>query len=160
MSFEITQTFLNDQHSVSPKNASAAIIINKYDQVLLQLRDDREGIFFPNHWGFFGGACEDGEDFSESLIRELEEELTIIFEHNQIEEYIRVDLGFDVVKPSIKRVFYLVSITDYQIEQLQLKEGKKCQFFSREKSLQIPNFTPYDRYALWVYFNQNRIQLR
>ena len=61
---------------VSPKNASAAIIINKYDQVLLQLRDDREGIFFPNHWGFFGGGCEDGEDFSESLIRELEEELT------------------------------------------------------------------------------------
>lgn len=159
MSFEITQTFLDDQRNVSPKNASAAIIVNKYDQVLLQLRDDKEGIFFPNHWGFFGGASEDGEEFSKGLIRELEEELTIVFDYDQIKQYIRVDLGFDVAQPLVKRVFYIVSITDHQTEQLQLKEGKACRFFSREESLTIPNFTPYDRYALWVYFNQKRIQL-
>lgn len=159
MSFEITSTFLNDQRSVNPKNASAAIIVNKYDQVLLQLRDDKEGIFFPSHWGFFGGASEDGEEFLKGLIRELEEELTIVFDHDQIEEFIRVDLGFDVVHPLVKRVFYIVSITDHQIEQLQLKEGKASRFFSRQESLTIPNFTPYDRFALWVYFNQKRVDL-
>jgi len=159
MSFEITQTFLYDRCSVCPKNASAAIIVNKYDQVLLQLRDDKEGIFFPNHWGFFGGASEDGEDFLKGLIRELKEELAITFDHDEFEEFIRVDLGFDVGQPLVKRIFYIVSITDHQIAQIQLKEGKAYRFFSMEKSLKIPNFTPYDRYALWVYFNQKRIDL-
>ena len=47
MSFEITQTFLDDQHDVIPKNASAAIIVNKYDQVLLQLRMIKKVYSFP-----------------------------------------------------------------------------------------------------------------
>ena len=30
-------------------------------RVLMQLRDDKEGIAFPGKWGFFGGGIEPGE---------------------------------------------------------------------------------------------------
>ena len=43
------------------QNAVAAII--KYeDKYLFQLRDKKKNIFFPEHWGLFGGAIEKNED--------------------------------------------------------------------------------------------------
>ena len=59
-----------------PKNAAAAIIIvnNKF---LLQLRDNKNNIFFPNFWGLFGGAINKDEKFSDGLNREIQEELDL-----------------------------------------------------------------------------------
>lgn len=159
MNFEFTAIFLNDQQIISPKDASAAIIVTKEEQVLLQLRDNKEGIFFPNHWGFFGGANEDREDMLQSLKRELEEEICITFDNGQIEEFIQMDLGFSAAGQTVQRKFFIVSIEEYQIENIQLNEGKDCKFFSRNESLAIPNFTPYDRFALWAYFNYHRVNL-
>ena len=45
----------------------------------MQLRDDIPGIFYPGHWGLFGGAIEKDENFEEALIRELSEELSYEF---------------------------------------------------------------------------------
>lgn len=44
-------------------------------KVLLQLRDQKEGIVFPGHWGFFSGSLEDGESPEQAALRELWEEL-------------------------------------------------------------------------------------
>ena len=37
-------------------------------------------IFFPDHWGLFGGATEPGESDEQGLRRELMEELTLDFQ--------------------------------------------------------------------------------
>ena len=56
------------------------------NRVLLQLRDDKPDIFFPNHWGCFGGAIEPGEAPHDTLLRELQEELGNTFDNAIIEK--------------------------------------------------------------------------
>ncbi|MDB2324254.1 NUDIX domain-containing protein [Alphaproteobacteria bacterium] len=157
MSFEITSNFLEDQSSLMPQDAVAGIIVNQYNQTLLQLRDDKLGIFFPNHWGLFGGAMEKGESPKEALVRELKEELTIDFCFASIKKFVNVELGFAVNKALIKRYFYIVPTCADECQTLKVNEGLEARFFSWEDALKIPNFTPYDRFAVWAYCNQSRI---
>ena len=58
----------------NPKNASAVIIYND-NKVLLQKRDNKKSIFYPNYWGLFGGAKNQNENYKLTAIRELNEEL-------------------------------------------------------------------------------------
>ena len=79
-----------------PQDAVAGIIVNQHDRILLQLRDDNPGIFFPNHWGLFGGALERRESLKEAIVRELREELTIDFCPTSIKKFVNVELGSSV----------------------------------------------------------------
>jgi hypothetical protein len=40
------------------RDAAAAIIVTDDGRYLMQERDDTPGIFYPDHWGLFGGAFE------------------------------------------------------------------------------------------------------
>lgn len=59
------------------KCQSAVVVGLPYigNRVLLQLRDDKLGIVFPGHWGFFGGAIEEGESAEDAIQREIVEEI-------------------------------------------------------------------------------------
>ena len=63
------------------QNAVAAIIKYK-DKYLFQLRDKKKNIFFPEHWGLFGGAIDKNETKINALIREVKEELSIDISSN------------------------------------------------------------------------------
>lgn len=160
MSFLITSKFLGDNSSLAPKDAVAAIIENEEQQFLLQLRDDKEGIFFPNHWGLFGGAVDDNESVQSALERELKEELGSSFPIGPVKELFRVELGFSPNGPLIKRYFFYLPIRSFQNLKLELTEGSEARFFDADACLSIPNFTPYDRYAIWTYLNQHRIIIK
>lgn len=54
---------------------AAVILPYREGKILLQLRDDKEGIVFPGMWGFFSGSIESGETPLECAHRELYEEL-------------------------------------------------------------------------------------
>ena len=56
------------------KQAAKAIICEN-GQYLLQLRDDKASIPYPNCWSFFGGEIETGEIPWQALQRELMEEI-------------------------------------------------------------------------------------
>lgn len=53
----------------------AAVILYQEGRVLLQHRDDRPDIVWPNHWAIFGGHIEEGETLQQAALREIEEEL-------------------------------------------------------------------------------------
>lgn len=61
--------------SSTSKMESAVILPYVKEKVLMQLRDFKSDIFYPGHWGFFGGSVDDGENPDETAKRELFEEI-------------------------------------------------------------------------------------
>src|SRR5688500_7694038 len=68
---------LTKQGLLTPGNASVALIVLEDHRYLCQLRSTVSEIFYPGHWGVFGGAVEEGEDPEAGLKREIREELSI-----------------------------------------------------------------------------------
>jgi 8-oxo-dGTP diphosphatase len=63
------------------KSVKGIIILNK--RYLLQLRDNKKNIYFPNFWGLFGGRVDIGETFINALRREIKEELNLVVKVKQ-----------------------------------------------------------------------------
>ena len=57
------------------KMESVVILPYVKGKVLMQLRDFKSDIFYPGHWGFFGGSVDYGEKPDETANRELFEEI-------------------------------------------------------------------------------------
>src|SRR5262249_49792233 len=88
-----SEPLLDGDTPLSVNDAVAAIILVESDGYLLQLRDARPDIWYPDHWGLFGGGTELGEDPMQSLARELREELELELEHAEFFARIEFDLG-------------------------------------------------------------------
>ena len=151
------KNFVSSDGPLFPKDAVAAIILDEEDSALLQLRDNVSQIFFPNHWGLFGGAIEDGECHLEALNRELLEELSLNFNEANVEPFMSLRLPFGVGKPTVLREVYTVRTTKKFLSGLNLNEGQKAQSFNKQDCLRLSNLTPYDEFSLWCYFNKHRI---
>ncbi len=67
--------YFGEEGPLKPGDAVAALIVLEDGRYLMQLRDQKPGIFYPGHWGLFGGGMDPGESVEETLARELEEEL-------------------------------------------------------------------------------------
>jgi 8-oxo-dGTP pyrophosphatase MutT (NUDIX family) len=141
-----------------PGNAVAAVIVVE-GQYLLQLRDAKHGIFFPAHWGCFGGGIDPGETVEQALARELEEELGARIGTGDMHYFSRFEFGLDFagLKP-IWRIFYEIAISKEQMAELSLGEGSDMRLFPAAAILthQIP-LTPYDAFALWLHINRSRL---
>jgi len=148
-----------DQTPLKPANAVAAIITVD-GSYLLQLRDNRHGIFFPAHWGCFGGATEPGETREDALTRELHEELGVTLAPAAFRYFTRFDfdLSFAGLAP-IWRFFYETEMEPERLSDLQLQEGAAMRLFSAEELLTgtVP-VTPYDSFALWFHVNRRRLR--
>lgn len=66
---------INATTNSAPRLVALAILFQE-GQFLMQLRDDIPGIFYPGHWGLFGGHLEAGETPEQGLIREVWEEIS------------------------------------------------------------------------------------
>jgi len=142
-----------------PANAVAAIITVD-GAYLLQLRDSKRGIFFPAHWGCFGGACDPGESLEETLTRELREELGLKLGPAAFRYFTPFD--FDLSFAGLERIwryFYEVALKRPQLDDLHLQEGSEMRLFSADELLlnAVP-LTPYDAFALWFHINQGRLR--
>jgi 8-oxo-dGTP diphosphatase len=144
---------------LKPANAVAAIV-TMGGNYLLQLRDDKHGIFFPAHWGCFGGATEAGETCEEALLRELNEELTITLDPAILRYFTRFDFDLSFAGlPPIWRYFYEIELAPLRFPELRLREGSALRLFSAEEILTATfPLTPYDSFALWFHINRGRLR--
>tara|TARA_A100001011_G_scaffold66581_1_gene67708 strand:+ start:7011 stop:7448 length:438 start_codon:yes stop_codon:yes gene_type:complete len=138
-------------------NASAAIIIDKKNNFLLQKRDLKKTIFFPGHLGLFGGAKNKNESYINALKREIYEEIG--FTPSDIKYFMKI--SFDFKKKIILRYIYICRVNLLTKKIIKLGEGAGYKILNLEdmkKNLESKNnFVPYDQLALWFYINKKRI---
>ena len=53
--------YLEDDLPLTPGDAVAALVLTPEGRYVLQQRDRKRGIFFPDHWGLFGGGVESSD---------------------------------------------------------------------------------------------------
>ena len=137
-------------------DAVAAIIILEDGRYLLQHRDDIPQIWYPGHWGCFGGAVDEREDPIMALKRELYEEIE--FSPRELAYFSRFD--FDLAELGMDRyyrIYYVVPMTRAEHDRLVLHEGREMKAFSGEAILQELRMTPYDAFALFLYHARRKL---
>jgi 8-oxo-dGTP pyrophosphatase MutT (NUDIX family) len=148
--------FLTDASPLVGSDAAAAVIVTEDGRYLLQQRDDKAGIWYPGHWGCFGGAVSRGETALRTLKRELAEELE--FRPRALAEFIRFD--FDLRRlggTKVYRAYYEVTVPAAAVRRFVLHEGAAMRLFSPAQIFRRADITPYDSFALWLHYARRRL---
>jgi 8-oxo-dGTP pyrophosphatase MutT (NUDIX family) len=153
-------TFLDDDRPLAPSDAVAAIIVGADGRYLLQLRDDKPGIFYPGHWGCFGGAIEKSDaSVEEALLRELAEEIGVDLGRGALQHFSTVAFGLEFAGLGVvRRTYYEARIDERQAASLRLGEGSRLGFHAARDALGMLRVTPYDAFALWLHANRARLK--
>jgi 8-oxo-dGTP pyrophosphatase MutT (NUDIX family) len=146
--------FLGGEGILTPGNAAVALIVLEDGRYLCQLRSQRSGIFYPDHWGLFGGALEHAESPDIGLRRELKEELALEIDSAEYFTEFSFDFSFRGLG-LIWRQYYLVSLHYSSIQFLKLGEGREFKVFTASELLSQPRVVPYDAFAIWLHATQN-----
>ena len=142
------------RRSPQPHDAVAALLVHEDGRYIMQLRDGKEGIFYPGHWGCFGGAIEQGEGPVNALRRELREELEL--DVTQARQFTKFDFDFSHVDyGAVTRFYFEVPVTDSAFRRCVLHEGADMQAFHGDELLLTRRVTPYDAFAIWMHMNQS-----
>jgi len=98
--------------------------VNHANQVLLLLRDNKQGIPFPNCWDAPGGHVDPGETPLECIVREMKEEIGYRLESAQL---------FNVydLEDRIDCVFWQRANID--IQKVHLHEGQQLKWFTEQE---------------------------
>jgi ADP-ribose pyrophosphatase YjhB (NUDIX family) len=118
-----------------PLRGVAAIIVVGTEGYLLQLRDDRPGIAYP----------ENGEASEAALRRELVEELSL--EGGTLSYFMSMGFRFAKSTAPIDRDIYELAISVAALARLKLGEGREMRLW-RHQALPELRLIPADRLAL------------
>ena len=139
-------------------NAVAAIIMVEQRKYLLQLRDDKPEIWYPAHWGLFGGSVDPGEDEIAALRRELREEIEFDLDARRAKLFTRFD--FDL-RPAGRgnyfRCYYEIAMSGDEFSRLVLHEGANMSAFESAEALAL-RLSPYDGFALFLHDQNTRLR--
>ena len=118
------------------KNGTVLFVLMSREGKILMQHRTKDAPSWPNQWGFFGGAIEDGETPEAAIVRETEEELGIHLEHP-------IFLGsIDNPENNTKEfIFKAVLDIDEATLRAQQKEGDDLKFFSIDELKQLPVMT-------------------
>lgn len=149
---------IDDRSLLQPGDGVGAILLLEDGRYLLQARDNIPGIFFPGHWGCFGGGVDPGETAFRALIRELAEETGIDVARLPVREFSRhdYDLSFAGLG-SIYRIFFEIRLDAQALVGLRLGEGREARAFTAPEVARLTPITPYDAFALWLHIHQGRL---
>jgi 8-oxo-dGTP pyrophosphatase MutT (NUDIX family) len=136
---------------LKPANAAVALIVDEAGRYLVQLRDAKPTIFFPDHWGCFGGALEPGETDEQCLAREIDEEIGLDLAQCAVRHFTTFTFDFGFAGGSvIHRAFFEVTANSAQLATLALNEGRAKDLFAGPDLL-AKQVVPYDRFAIWMH---------
>jgi 8-oxo-dGTP pyrophosphatase MutT (NUDIX family) len=153
-----TDAFLGSQTALRPAHAVAALLQLADGRYLMQLRDSNPKIFYPEHWGCFGGAVDAGEEPVAALVRELKEELAVAIEPGAVSRFTEFTFDFGFAADGIRRrTYYAVMLRQADVGGLVLGEGADFAAFAAERLLAMPRVVPYDAFALWMHHARGRI---
>jgi 8-oxo-dGTP pyrophosphatase MutT (NUDIX family) len=151
--------FLDDRTSLEPGDAVAAILVLPDGRYLLQHRDSRPGIFYPDHWGCFGGGVEGTDtDRRGALRRELREELALAIPSDAVAYF--TDFTFDLSfcgAGKLFRTYFEIRLPEDRLSKLRLAEGREVRAFVAREALAGLRLVPYDAFALWLHTNRTRL---
>lgn len=149
------RNFPIDGSHLSLGDAVAAIILLEDGRYVLQRRDDCQGIWYPGHWGCFGGAIDEGETAEQALCRELREELSFTVREAQPFASFIFDLK-SMGHESYQRIYYTLKMSLTEFDDSRLGEGSAIGVFDATEMLGELRLTPYDAFALFLHCNQAR----
>jgi mutator protein MutT len=135
---------------LTPGDAAVALIVLEDSRYLMQLRDQKPGIFFPGHWGLFGGGIEEGETPEAALRRELQEEIGVV--PQSIAYFTRYSFDFGCHgSRRVDRHYYEARILSSALKDMKLMEGAEMRAFDAQELLGKVRVTPYDAFAIWMH---------
>ncbi len=137
-------------------HGAAALIVNSRGEYLMQKRDDTPEIWFPGHWGLFGGGVDPGEGAAEALRRELDEELEFRPDSISYVSQVVFDLG-DTRGGLRCRYFFEAPIDEAQSEALVLHEGEGMRFFAYEALQRESAVVPYDVFGILLHRSRSEL---
>jgi 8-oxo-dGTP pyrophosphatase MutT (NUDIX family) len=147
--------FMRADGPLKAANAVAALLVLEDGRYVMQLRDTLPDIFYPNHWGCFGGAVDAGEQPFEALRRELREELE--YEIQDATEFTRFEFDFSRLGQSkVFRIYFEIRVPEETYERFVLHEGAGLQALAGRDLLAGKQTTPYDAFAIWMHMNTHR----
>src|SRR5882672_1771590 len=107
--------------SLRPRDAVAALLVHEDGRYIMQLRDGKPEIFYPGHWGCFGGAVDTGETPIDALRRELREEIQ--FDVPGVTRFTQFDFDFGPLGFSkVYRIYFEVRVPDMTFRRFVLRE--------------------------------------
>jgi 8-oxo-dGTP pyrophosphatase MutT (NUDIX family) len=128
-------------------DAAAAILRLDDGRYVMQLRDSKPGIWYPGHWGCFGGAIDAGETAEQAVRRELLEELELV--PPDLKKVAHFDFGLDPLGfKSCCRVYFLVRLPASRLASLVLHEGAAVEAIEYARLMGGMPVTPYDAFAI------------
>ena len=98
------------------------------DKLLMQLRDNKPGLFNANMWDFAGGGREGDETPQECAIREVREEFEI--ELNPEDFVWKKDYPAQK-DPNQRAIFMVAEVSREDIENIRLNEGQEWKLFDQ-----------------------------
>jgi 8-oxo-dGTP pyrophosphatase MutT (NUDIX family) len=147
--------FLFGEGLLTPGNAAAGLIVLDDGRYLCQLRSQIPGIYYPDHWGLFGGAVDLGERPEAALKRELQEELMLEVDNAEYFTEFTFDFSFCGMG-QVWRRYYLVQYNSEKLNLLRLGEGREFRAFTTCEILRQSRLVPYDAFAIWLHATQQR----
>ena len=154
---EAAGAFLGSRTTLRPADAVAALLQLSDGRYLMQLRDSNPAIFYPDHWGCFGGAVDAGEGPVAALVRELQEELQVVVAPADVALFTEFTFDFGFAGDGTRRrSYYAVTLPQAGLEGLVLGEGAEMGAFEAERLLALPRVVPYDAFALWMHHARRR----
>lgn len=151
--------FFGDRTPLVPSDAAAAILSAPGTRYVLQLRDARPGIFYPGHWGCFGGALEPSDaSIEDGLRRELREETGLDLPRDALAYFTTLTFDFAFAGLGVmKRYYYVAQIDDESLAGLRLGEGSGFAAVPAHRALLELRLVPYDAFGLWLHFSRTRL---
>jgi len=150
--------FLTDTHPLLGEHAVAALITIEDGRYLMQLRDDIPRIFYPGHWGCFGGAVGHDEIVLDALQRELAEELEMPPQAAAPNEFVTFDFDLGRLgQKKCRRTYYEIKTTEAEVERFVLHEGAEMRLFAVNELFELSNIAPYDSFAIWLHLGRARL---